>query len=354
MTCKAEALIRDPLFQLNAVLWMVQPMPKGGTVEPLLYRRGFAVWAIAPPLAVPPDLRLRAEERRVALQASARPDVIVARIRDGRFALTECKAASFGPESSTAHQARSLLAIGGPRCAEVLGLDGRAVQQSLVAFLMPQDQRLGFSTALSELEGELSKARLSPGTFCFLGLSVSSKAIALEADDKGAAFFGLPQWPTEFISVDEDTDPRLLYLIPYDPSHDPSAGDRQYSKRVLFERLLASVVAATGRAVPSFDLVLEADRLLNDAMFGMYAHWQNRDDRTHMRRLCREFMNALTMSLEPIVPGVLRFEPPADWHMVVEDQREQERVLSALMRFSCEDLAVSPRRERELFDDAEG
>ncbi|MBM4033560.1 MAG: hypothetical protein FJ291_17495 [Planctomycetes bacterium] len=351
MTCKPDELIRDPLFQLNAFLWMAQPLPRGADVEPLLYRRGFAVWAIAPLLTVPPDLRLRAQERSVVLQASVSPDVIVAKKAEGRFALVECKAASFGPASSTAEQARSLLIAGGPRCAEVLAIATSTLSESVLAFVVPEDQLEGFATTLETLGGELSNAQLSPGPPCLLGLSLLPKAIAVRPDDKAAAFFGLHRRPTPFIGIDAETCPRPLYFIPYDPDLDQSPAEKRHCKRVLFERLLASVVAATGRAIPPSDLVLERDRLLNDAMFGTYANWQNPGARRHMRRLCREFMDAVMSSLEQIVPGALRFEPPGEWHLLVGDDQEQGRVLNALTRFSCEDLAVGARVEPELFDE---
>ena len=40
-------LIRDPIFQLNVLLWLAQPLPSGYGITSLLHSRGFDVYAIA-------------------------------------------------------------------------------------------------------------------------------------------------------------------------------------------------------------------------------------------------------------------------------------------------------------------
>lgn len=353
MSSKAEELIRDPLFQLNAVLWMAQPLPTGIQIEPLLYRRGFGIWSIAPPLAPPPDIRLRAQERSVRLEPSVRPDVVLANTVTGRFAVTECKKSSFAPESSTAEQARSLLILAGPRCHEVLGITKIAVSGSIAAFLMPQDQTPMMSPTLGALGNELDIAGLAAGASCLLGLCVLPEGIALVSDKDAAAFFSLPSLPAKFIEIEGNNDPNPLYFIPYDPDLDQPPDERRLSRRILFERLLSGVITATGRGDPPFNLLLQMDQMLNDAMFGMYGQWENPGARKHMRRLCREFMNALSREIEKVVPGALTYEPPTHWHVTCEGPEQRGKVLNALTRFSCEDFVLGPPPKPELFDDVE-
>jgi hypothetical protein len=353
MSPSAEELIRDPVFQLNALLWMMQPLPEHATIDPLLYQRGFTVWAIAPPLAPPPELRLRAQQREMDTKDLVRPDVIAAKPKSGRFALVECKASSFGPLSSAASQARTLLVLGGPPCAEALGISDREVSETLCPFLMPEDQRDGFAPTLSQLHEELTAAELEPGRSSLLGLQASEAAIAVQPDEAASTFFGLPREASGFLTVEEDTSPRPLYFIPYDPDVDQSVTERQYGKRVLFERMLSAVISATGRATPPCPLVLHAKKLLNDAMFGMYEHWENRDASARMRRLCRELMNALRDAVESVVSDAFRYEPPVKWHVALADEEQREQALKALMRFSCEEMALAPPPQPELFDELE-
>ena len=42
-------VISDPLFQLNVLLWLTQPLAEASAITPLLYQRGFSVYAITPP-----------------------------------------------------------------------------------------------------------------------------------------------------------------------------------------------------------------------------------------------------------------------------------------------------------------
>src|SRR5881296_3799088 len=91
--------VSDPLFQLNVMLWLTQPLPQGSQIVPLLHQRGFSVYAISPALVVPLDIQLAARTAQIALQSSGRPDVVVTHEEERKFAFTECKAISFGPDS---------------------------------------------------------------------------------------------------------------------------------------------------------------------------------------------------------------------------------------------------------------
>ena len=130
-------LIRDPIFQLNVLLWLAQPLPSGDAITPLLHSRGFDVYALALRLSLPPDLLLVMRNGGFEVQVGVRPDIILAKESSGKFAITECKGSSFGNRSSTAHQARTLLALAGPRCHEVLGLQPQAVRESTLTYLLP-------------------------------------------------------------------------------------------------------------------------------------------------------------------------------------------------------------------------
>jgi hypothetical protein len=110
-------LVKDPVFQLNVLLWLAQPLPQAyQEITPLFFNQGFDVYALAPLLTLPPDILLVMRDHEFAVQARTRPDVILAQELTGKFAITECKRGSFGVDSSTAQQARALLVLAGPRC----------------------------------------------------------------------------------------------------------------------------------------------------------------------------------------------------------------------------------------------
>jgi len=111
MIPKPEQLIADPLFQINMLLWLTQPLPDDAQareagvapfeIKSLLHTQGYVVYAIAPMLTIPGDVRLAALGARLAIRDGVRPDAVLCRERDLSFLFVECKASSFSPDSSS-------------------------------------------------------------------------------------------------------------------------------------------------------------------------------------------------------------------------------------------------------------
>ena len=350
MTSQQSDLLKDPLFQLNALLWATQPLPKESTIRPFLYEKGFAVYAIAPLFGVPPDLRLLAQQESIKIQDGVRPDVVLAQEILRKFALCECKASSFGLESSTSEQARSLLLMTGSRTAEVLALTPEEVSESLLAFLIPQSDIEPLTNTITSLREELNNHKLSPGRVSFLGLLRTDNDVSVVIDSEGSKFFALPMGPIRFLIREPDTDPRPLYFIPYDPDVEQSEQERLLCRRILFERIQSTIIVAIGHADSPCKLVLESNKMLNDAMFGMYEHLENSNSKRHMRRLCREFMESLTAAVNSVVQGAISFEPGTGWKFSVLDEQCHQRILDALTRFSPDALKLQDQPQPSFFD----
>ncbi len=343
-------LTRDPLFQLNLLLWLTQPLPTESSIEPLLYRRGFGVYAIAPPLALPLDLQLAAQEAEIRIQAAARPDVVLANQSSRKYGLVECKARSFGAASPTSEQARAFMLMAGPRIAEVLALAPADVNDSILAYLTPEDQRDAFNETLSELKTELDSAKLPTGVFSVLGIEIHATELRLVVDERGGAFFALTPGAHRAMNVESETDPRPLYFIPYDPDVQLSGEERQFCKRVLFERIHSGVLACVGRSHVPSEVLLESRGLLNDAMFGMYENWENPDSEKHMRRLCRELMHAISRAVNSEAEGAVVYEPERGWKIELNSEEQRQKVINALSRFSCETMVLRAEPTQNLFD----
>jgi len=353
MTSKPNDLIKDPLFQLNTLLWLAQPLPSGSEVTPLFYMNEFTVYAIAPLLGLPPDLRLMALEAQIIIQDRIRPDVVLGQERGQKFVFTECKSSSFGPNSSTAEQARSLLIVAGSRAAEVLGLDSSQVSDSLLAFLTPDCDQEPLTRTLTNLREEMRENRLPVGQFSVIGLLMTNSNISIVINKMGSEFLELPLGITPFMKRELGTDPRLLYFIPYDPDIMQSEQEKVFCKRVLFERMQSTVVAAVGRANPPAELSLESEKILNDALFGMYEHWENPDSAKHMRRLFRQFMDPLTKAVNSVNPETMFFQPGEGWKIKLQDQEQHEKIIETLTRFYCDTLDLRKEPEPTLFDEME-
>ena len=345
-------LVKDPVFQLNVLLWLAQPLPQAyQEITPLFYSHGFDVYALAPLLTLPPDILLVMRDRGFEVQARARPDVILAQELTGKFSVTECKGSSFGVDSSTAQQARTLLVLAGPRCHEVLGLQAQAVQQSALSYLVPSPERPAMEATLSALLDTFRARGLSAGESLCLGLMITNEGLGLDVDDATAQFFELSPGINTFLRLDADTDPRPLYFVPFDPDTDQSEEEKVFGRRVLFERMHSAIIAAVGRARPPTAVTFKSTDLLNDATFGMYDLWENRDSARHMRRLCRWFMDSLRKAVHAHEPGVITYEGEEGWKLDLPEAGRQGRILEIMLRFSCETMELGEEPEPGLFDD---
>jgi len=358
MTSITNELLKDPLFQLNAVLWLSQPLPEEHEISPLLNRQGFVVYAIAPLLSLPPDLRLEAQTARISMKEGVRPDVVLTLEKDRKFAFIECKASSFSTESLKSEkpdQSRSLLIIAGPRSAEILGLPAGQISSSLLGYVIPETEHDLMTQTLVKLQKELHSSRLPVGQFTVLGLLMRDVDVSIVVNDLGSNFFALTSGTNPFLKREPDTDPRPLYFIPYDPDLIGQQTDEEklFCKRVLFERMLSTIITAVGRANPPTEVPLKSRDVLNDAMFGMYEHWENSDSARHMRKLCSQFMDALMKAVESVAPGIMAFQPKEGWGLSLKDQDQQEKIIDALTRFSCESLDLRTEPPPDLFDDLE-
>ena len=342
--------VSDPLFQLNVLLWLTQPLPQGSQIVPILHQRGFAVYAISPALGVPLDLQLAARAAQIAHQSNGRPDVVLTHEEQRKFAFTECKASSFRPDSETAEQARAFLLIAGSRAAEVLGLNPSQVKDSVLGYLVPENQKAGLQTALVTMGSELTSNHLPAARFTILGLQAEGDELNVSIDNVGSVFFSIPAGSHAIMKLQTDTIPRPLYFIPYDPDLNQSEDERLFCKRVLFERIHSGILVAVGRATPPGDLLLKPNDLLNDAMFGMYSLWENRDSATHMRGLCRQLVSALARAVNVEIPESFTYASQTGWKISLPDADRYKRVIDAVSRFSCETMNLRAVPERELFD----
>jgi hypothetical protein len=345
-------LVSDPVFQLNSLLWLTQPMPADAGLRPVLREGGFEVDAICLLLTPPPDILLQFKDSGLAHQDHIRPDMVLCRQQDGRYGVVECKGNSFGVDSSTAQQARTLLVAAGPRLDESLGLESGTIKRSVASYLVPSPTAGHMRLTLEVLDGELRSGKLPVGTSCVLALESGTEAVSLVADGTARGFFNLPAEKIDFVRLEEGTDPRPLYFIPYDPDCSQSEEERAYCKRVLFERIQASLLGAGGRALPPTDLLFDAVGLLNDATLGMYGLWENRDSAKHMRRLVRQLLTKLAEILRSEVGDVFRFVENKGWTLQVPDESTKDAICNALSKFSCEtmDLRQEPP-QLELFED---
>lgn len=101
---KPESWIKDPVFQLNLLLWMARDQPDEACfIYPLFARSGFEWQAIEQPFAFPVTTKAAIEsvmiQNQMRIHLHPEPELILKRDHDQRALYFEAKTSSFGPES---------------------------------------------------------------------------------------------------------------------------------------------------------------------------------------------------------------------------------------------------------------
>jgi hypothetical protein len=298
------APLRDPIYQLNFVLWMLEDLPDGAPTHPFLRDLGYTLFSLGGPLPMLPEYRLRIAEAGIDAGQAPAPDVLAVRRESTEFLVIECKGASFGLASSNCHQARALLIVSadlrGP-----LGLPPRPAVSTLLSYLLPEADTASLQATLGQLREELTSVGLPVAPFSVFGLEERPDGLyltdrhplgTLPPDVENAIGEGVRIHET----LEGDTG-RRLYLIPWDPSVTQIPEERDFCQRILFERVLAEALSHAGRASIPGEVRLPLDDLLDKATFKLARYWRAREDVKQVIRAIRRFLQA---AIEKNAPGL--------------------------------------------------
>lgn len=339
---RLEQLCSDPLFQINLAIWLAQPKPESLSVRPVLYQSGFRIFSIGPLLSLPPDIRLITKESNIECQGGAKPDLILEADNRSKLLILECKKSSFGGSSSTSGQARTLLLLSGPIVSEVLAIGRRSSAQGGLCYLTRSDQVAKLEDTLALLVQELQKANLDSGDYGCLGIGSNDNAILLTYSDNMKSLLGFQnKSPIDILSFEEDTDPRPLYFIPYDPNVDQTKEEQELSRRILYERFLSYVLTKIGPANPPCEFILTGEDILSAVTFGLYEIWEDAEARRNIRRLLRDFMDSLRNGLKEDMRDLVKYKPGKGWSLRFENRNIHEEMLTHVSKFKPEQMDLS-------------
>lgn len=288
---KEFRLTHDPVFQLNACIWLVRKPPTR-TIgpKPFYAEEGFVLRSIGQKLGVAESLRTAF--RRLSWSPGApEPDVLLHHSISRDHLVIECKAHSFSPSSTTAMQGRKLLAVCADPSAAVGAEEGSKARAIVVYALPAEDVELQQETirALSE---ELLTHELTPATWGTLGFSIHDGGLWAELTvdglDDGSVVAGLCKkcWVTD----GDEQDARPIYLIPYDPTafENQTPAEQVYCSKMLSERILTFAISIVGRSeVPDYVYIMANDAL-REATFRLSDRWQARELTKLRRKISHE------------------------------------------------------------------
>jgi hypothetical protein len=299
---RPDQLIRDPVFQLNLLLWMAKEQPpQGYVVKPLFFENGFGVIYIEQPFAFPQEsiLAIRGSGRDVSI--APEPELLLGRMTDKVALYLEAKADSFSTSSTkNCKQARGHLLAVGAAFAEVM----TPYRSCLLCYVVPEDRRTLMQECLEELVADLCGCGLNAGSHSSHGLGVLGQELHYTWDEKFRTHTGITETSAVVMSpITDDTDPSPLFLIYTDEDY-PDPENRNLLRRCVVNQVHAHLVSDLHHQ--RFDQTYErsAESLLNDMTEGLY-QYLGRTRQKAMRRLVTEnFFRRIAEYSRDRFPGV--------------------------------------------------
>ena len=349
----------DPIFQLNSVLWMLQPLPSdvSGTLPvPVLHSYGYRVRALGKRLTSNPEI-----ERLLATQLGLRgvpaPDLLVSAPSESPWPVFECKRSSFSSASTTAEQATKILA----RTSDisiVAGSPPGVTTTGTVVYVTGIDQASQLHATLEVLRTSLNTSGLRPASAATIGLRLES-GVGLSAkieggDLPGAASRALKNRVIILPSAGDEEEPRSLYLIPFDPSVEQEDEERRYCLRVLLARGRASAASTVVNSPEMGTIVLEGNALLRDATYGLSVYWSDHSARDRAADRILKFTKSALLGMKLNAPHVSEGMSPRRLEVLTSSENQRQACADAIMALPLpEDPRLEDRIERELpFADA--
>ncbi len=352
-------LIANPLYQVNLLIWMLQPST-GSVIEPVLQKAGYRLFQIEPELLLPIELVESLQNDGFAHSNPVNPDLLICSPANDYLPL-ECKSKMFGSQhqpgggDSQIKQARSLLLLVPPFLASALALQPRGVNLSHVIYLAQHEPKTAQAEGLSNLSGELKKKGYRTIPFGLLGLSVEGNAITLRGNYQHAELpsaidnqLGKKRRITVQELVDNRTDPRPLYYLPWMP--DNQSEDDEYSHQAFANRILAAAVSQIGPRKPPCEIKLDVETLLGAATYNLYSQWRDKVVRKRLQKRAKELLKkSLTKAVADLKLTSLEF-PEKGWKFEIPDQKTYNKVIEGLRKGEHKDWN-NPIPQRSLFDE---
>jgi len=278
---KPNELIRDPVFQLNLLLWMAKEQPKDDwRVRPLFWEHGFGILYIEQPFRFPVETSRAIQASGLGVSISPEPELILARGKNGKALYFEAKANSFGLASSNCHQARGHLMAVGPAFAETY----KPLNECLLCYVLPSGKRSVMARCLKDLVGELTGAKLLPGAYSVHTMSVNKGVLVYSWDSTFGGHTGATGARTTVLrGITDDTDPTPLLLV-YTDEDSPNPEMQGFYRRAMIEQTRARLLCGLHAHDVATPYEITVNDLLKRTTEGVYEYLA-RERQSSLRRL---------------------------------------------------------------------
>jgi hypothetical protein len=282
---KIETLLKDPVFQLNLLIWMTKDQPKESyRVRPLFHIHGFEIIYIEMPFPFPEQTASDLIQSGLDISHEPEPEMILGRKSDYRALYIEAKANSFGTSSiKNCRQARAHLVASGPAFGEVF----TPYDSCLLCYVTPNQARSNMSECLSALTEELRAKALPIGPFSAHGLARDGTKVVYSWDQAFKSHVGIREDSVPILDeVADDTDPSPLILVfsGEDCSNDSL---RDFYRRIVIEQVHVCLHCTLHSHPVGVVYEITADKLLENTSDGIF-QFIGRDQQRELRLLVNE------------------------------------------------------------------
>ncbi len=358
----ANELIANPLYQVNLVLWMVQPSTQL-PIKPVLYQAGYRLYNIEPELPLPLDLASSLTDKNLEVSDPVGPDVVLDTPKQ-EYLLIECKASMFGgprqneKACSQVRQARSMLLLVPKILASTLGLQSADIAESKLVYLTRHDPDISQGKGVADVGKELETHGYSTVDCGVVGLTSTKKGIELtKCKGVGQLPSQIKRLLVEDVRVHDtdgkDVDAHMLYYLPWMPG--ASNVKDEYGQAVFGSRVLAAAAELIGPMRPPCQVKLEIDVILSRATMGLYSKWHNKAVRRSLREDARNLLK--TELVRWIDKNQVRAidSTGRGWSVTLDDVATKGKIIEGLRkwRFDKWSNPLEPSLFDNLSEDAE-
>jgi hypothetical protein len=268
---KPELLLKDPIFQLNLLLWMAKEQPyQNYYVYPFFHELGFKILYIEHPFRFPDKTAKKMIASGLDIGVEVEPDLLLRREIDSKAVYFELKADSFSTTSSNSKQARGHLVASGSVFSEVYS----PVTACLLCYVIPSEACDKMKECLLALQVELNGKGLSPGEFSSHGLSTrnSPYRIIYSWDSFFKNHVGVSTDEVTVLSnVLEDTDPTPLLLV-FSDEDCYNTEMRDFYRKALIEQIRACILCDLHSQTVSMNYESTTDNILLKTSDGIFQY----------------------------------------------------------------------------------
>ncbi len=356
-TINAEDIIGDPLYQLNLMLWLLQPLKNNYPLRPILKETGYELFAIAPPMPLIPEIRDKIAASSIQSAVVPEPDLLINRDGVKEFVIIECKRQMFGEESSTAEQFRGLLLQSGEQFNLAVGLERTADPLVNLVYISKHSTETNFTDGIIDIKNRLVNSGFQTLPVGLLGISHRENKIYIcDEYNKGLIPEDIKNVVRNEIMVQEfeaSENPIPIFYIPWDPNVSQLPEMAEYCERVFLERLLSAFIVRIGKIYTPGMVEIFYDALLNEATMGFYEKWRAKDTGRRLRRAVRDLINKVINFSKGEAHKETLPPPRNGMKLTVDDEDDKESLIEAVTKFKREKGWIKTKEEEQalLFEE---